>query len=185
VLGAWCWFKIFPMLVIMAGLPGTGKSTLAREIAQRTGGAVLNKDRIRAALFGEDVEYSVEQDDFVVNLMLQTAAWLLARNRQRVVILDGRAFSRNAQLQRVTDFAGKLGLDWRVLECVCREETARRRIERDVQTDAHLAANRNYELYCEVKQRFEPIPEPKLVIDTEMELGECVERALKFVIGDL
>ena len=39
------------MIVIMAGLPGTGKSTLARALAQRLAGAVLDKDEIRAALF--------------------------------------------------------------------------------------------------------------------------------------
>ena len=39
------------MIVIMAGLPGTGKSTLAQALAQRLPGAVLDKDAIRAALF--------------------------------------------------------------------------------------------------------------------------------------
>ena len=39
------------MIVLMAGLPGTGKTTLARELAQRTQGALLSKDEIRAALF--------------------------------------------------------------------------------------------------------------------------------------
>ena len=37
--------------VLFAGLPGTGKSTLARAIAGRLGAAVLDKDRVRGALF--------------------------------------------------------------------------------------------------------------------------------------
>jgi adenylylsulfate kinase len=166
------------MLVIMAGLPGSGKSTVAREIAARCDGVVLDKDSIRAALFGAEVEYTAEQDDFVVNIMLQTAAWFLARNRKRVVILDGRVFSRNAQLHRVTDFAEKLSLGWIVFECICSEQTARRRLEEDATIGAHPARNRTYALYREVKQRFEPIPEPKVVIDTERNLEECVAQAL-------
>ena len=68
------------MIVIMAGLPGTGKSTLARALAQRLPGAVLDKDAIRAALFQPAyVEYSPAQDDFCQEIMLQTAAYLLAK----------------------------------------------------------------------------------------------------------
>jgi adenylylsulfate kinase len=166
------------MLVIMAGLPGSGKSALARELAPRCGGVVLDKDPIRAVLFGTEVEYTTEQDDFVVNIMLQTAAWFLARNRQRVVILDGRVFSRNAQLHRVIDFAEKLSLDWIVFECVCSEQTAWRRLEQDVAAGVHPAQNRTYALYQEVKKRFQPIPEPKVIIDTERTVEDCVTQAL-------
>ena len=38
------------MIVLMAGLPGTGKSTLARGLASRVDGAVLSKDEIRHAI---------------------------------------------------------------------------------------------------------------------------------------
>ena len=66
------------MIVLMAGLPGTGKTTLARELARRTQGALLSKDEIRAALFSpEDIEYSVKQDDFVMEIMLEAARFLL------------------------------------------------------------------------------------------------------------
>jgi predicted kinase len=166
------------MLVIMAGLPGTGKSTLAREIASRTGGTVLDKDSIRAALFGAEVEYTAEQDDFVMSAVLQTSAWLLARRRGRVVIIDGRVFSRNAHLARVIDFAEKLGVAWRVIECTSSEDTARRRLEGDAASGRHVAGNRTWALYQEVRSRFEPIPEPKIVVNTDGDLLECAAQAM-------
>jgi predicted kinase len=39
------------MLIAMAGLPGSGKSTLATCLEPRLGAVVLDKDRVRAALF--------------------------------------------------------------------------------------------------------------------------------------
>ena len=48
------------MIAIMAGLPGSGKSTVARALAQRIPAAVLDKDIIRAAIFPPaHVEYSL------------------------------------------------------------------------------------------------------------------------------
>jgi predicted kinase len=167
------------MLVIMAGLPGTGKTTLAHELARKLGGVVLGKDEIRAALFpSELIEYSEEQDDFVVDMMLQTARYLLQRDSQRTVILDGRTFGRHDQLVHVTDFARDVP-PWRVLECVCSKETAIKRIE--MTSYFHPAANRTPELYERLAAEFQPIPEPKTMIDTDEPLDKCLEEALAAV----
>ena len=52
--------------VLFAGLPGTGKSTLARALAERLGAAVLDKDRVRGALFpGALTDYSARTGSIV------------------------------------------------------------------------------------------------------------------------
>lgn len=90
------------MLVLMAGLPGTGKTTLARRLAIRLRATVLDKDCIRDVLFAaRDVEYTTRQDDFVVEVMLQTASYLFAKDFNRIVLLDGRPFSNSSQIERV------------------------------------------------------------------------------------
>jgi predicted kinase len=163
------------MIVLMAGLPGSGKSTLARELAVRTSGRVLSKDEIRHAIFlPEEIEYSSRQDDYCLQIMLETAEYLLERNPARSIFLDGRTFSRRYQIENVIGVASRIHQPWRIIECVCSEETARRRLTTDAEISAHPAGNRDYRLYLDVKTRFETITHTKTVIDTELPLETCV-----------
>jgi hypothetical protein len=133
---------------------------------------VLDKDEVRAALFpASDIEYSTNQDDFCMGIMLKVAGHLFRKNPSRTIFLDGRTFSRAYQLHRATGFAEALSQPWRILECVCSEETARRRLARDPD---HLAANRDFNLYLQVKARFEQISLPKTIVDTDQPLPGCI-----------
>ena len=172
-----CWFLSYShcMLILMAGLPGTGKSTLSRVLATELGGTVIDKDQIRASLFSPpDIEYSTEQDDFCMAVMLKVAGYLLRKDPARVVFLDGRTFSQTYQLKRATGFAEAISQPWRILECICGESTARKRLSNDPN---HLAANRDFDLYLKVKSRFEEITFPKTVIDTDQSLDTCIQLA--------
>ncbi len=167
------------MIVLMAGLPGTGKTTLARELAARTSGRVLSKDEIRHSIFAPaEIEYSSRQDDLCLQLMLETAGYFLSRNPDRVIFLDGRPFSHRYQIENVLTAADRLQQPWRILECVCSEKTAQRRLTADAASGAHPAGNRGYQLYLEVKARFETILHPKTVIDTDQPLTACVAQGL-------
>jgi predicted kinase len=160
----------------MAGLPGTGKTTLARELAARTSGRLLSKDEFRHAIFlPEEIEYSSRQDDFCLQLMLQTAGYLLECNPSRYIFLDGRPFSRRYQIENVLRTCKALHQPWRILECICSEDSVRSRL---AQISDHPARNRNYQLYLEVRARFENITQVKTVIDTDQSVGVCVDQAL-------
>ena len=128
------------MIVLIAGLPGTGKTTLARELATRTSGRVLSKDESRHAIFSsEEIEYTSRQDDFCIQVMLETAGYMLERDPGRFIFLDGRPFSRRYQIENVLTVATSLHQPWRILECVCPEATAKSRIQQQCAAPAHPA----------------------------------------------
>lgn len=168
-------------LIAMAGLPGTGKSTLARALAEALPAVVLDKDRVRGALFSAAVDYSAAQNDFCLNVIYQTAAFLFRRDPSRAVIIDGRTFATRSQREALREAASEMGAVLGIIECVCAEATALARLAHDAATGAHPAADRDAALYRRVKARWEPIPAPKLVIDTDAPLETCVARCLDYL----
>src|SRR5262249_24911276 len=169
------------VLIAMAGLPGTGKSTLAARLAEQLGAVVLDKDRRRAALSAPPVlDYSEGQDETSMAAIYRAAETILRADAERAVILDGRTFLRPGQLQPVINLAASLGQELRVIECRCDDEVARERLEADLAAGRHPTGNRTFELYLAVKAAAEPIPVPHLALDTDSTpLEEGVRKCLE------
>lgn len=173
------------MLIAMAGLPGTGKSTLAGRLAAELGGVVLSKDVVRAALFPPPVlDYSREQDDIALDAIYHAAEHILASSR-RPVIIDGRTFSKAYQVRDLFAAADRMDTSPKIIECVCSDEVVRERLERDHAAGTHPAGNRTFEMYLGVKARAEPLSVPRLVLDTgRLSVEECVARAIEYLGAD-
>jgi predicted kinase len=167
----------------MAGLPGTGKSTLAACLERELGAVVLSKDRVRAALFPPPVlDYSEVQDDVTMDAVYRAAAAVLRADPRRAVIIDGRTFLRPGQVRPLLELAALLGERPHIIECVCDDEVARERLERDQARGGHLAGNRTFALYQSLKEAAVPITEPHLVLDTgRTQPEECVRRCLQYL----
>lgn len=172
------------MIVQMAGLPGTGKSTLAAALTARLDGhpLLLDKDQVRHSVFGpRHTHYSRAQDDLCVEIMHRAAAWHLDHNDVAMVILDGRTCSRAYQLADTRRLARTHRVPLRVIECVCPDELARARLAADARAGAHPAANRHPGLHHRLKTTAAPIPAPKLRIDTSAPLAHCVQTCLAYL----
>jgi hypothetical protein len=176
--------------VLMAGLPGTGKSTLAATLAEATDGVVLSKDSIRAALFpGRLTDYTETQDALCFGALLEAAAYIAQHEprpnytfpRPPFLFIDGRTFRKRSQVETAIRAAEGARCHWRILHLTCPDDVAIRRIELDEQSGKHPARNRDERLYLESKARFEPIDYPCLRVDTSESLDECIQLCLSYI----
>lgn len=168
-----------PTIVAMAGLPATGKSTIARELAAQLGAPLFDKDRVREALFGPShVAYAREQDDFCMRLVHEAVEHVAAEGHASVILLDGRTYSRRYQVKELDALAARLGATLVVIECVASRETVRARLELDLANGAHPARDRTFERWLELEAAAEPLARPALRVDTSrLSLSESVELA--------
>lgn len=170
------------MLLALAGLPGTGKSTLAARLQRDLGAVVLDKDRVRAALFPQPViDYSATQDDLCIDAIYRAAGLILATAPRRFVVLDGRTYLRPGQLAALFAWARTIHEVPRLVECVCADDIARQRLE----GGDHPAGNRTWALYQTLKANAAPITGPRLVVDTGTRaLDECVRAVVDYLMRD-
>ncbi len=168
------------MLVIFRGLPGTGKSHLVRElVARRPGFHVLSRDALRVAVLPRPT-FSPEEKDLVDDLLCSMAGFLLERGRD--VVIDGMALSSAARVEQLVREAERRKLPARIVECVCREDTALSRISRD--DGSHPAGDRGAALYFQVRARFQPVAHPSLTVDTDQGTEANVAAILAYVGSD-
>jgi predicted kinase len=169
--------------VIFAGLPGTGKSSLARALAERLSAAILDKDRVRGALFpGALTDYSAEQDQLCMRAMLEAAAYLTERRQVEYIFFDGRTFSTQGQIEEVLLAAKQAGARWRILHVTCADAIAEERLARN--DPDHPAKNRDPALYRRIKQHFEPIRQLKLEVDTTLGIQGVLATVEGYLKGD-
>ncbi len=173
-------------LVLVGGLPGTGKSALADAVAGRLGFIVLNSDRIRKELAGLPAEasarapyergiYTAEWTERTYRELLRRAAALLARGES--VIADA-SFISAAQRIAAAVTATEASADLLQLRCTASRELAARRMSARTcgLSDADQAVAE------EMRAIAEPWPDA-MVIDTERGgtaglPGECLGQVL-------
>ncbi len=113
-------------LIVFSGLPGTGKSTLAEAAGKDFGTPVFAKDWLEATLLQCGLKPSQEEKTlgFAGYELLTTLAERQLMLGQSV-ILDSVAASANIR-RKWRQLSDQYEADWRVIECICSDETLHR-----------------------------------------------------------
>ena len=167
-----------PALIIVCGLSGTGKSTLARMIQHRTGFEILNSDLVRKTLagvspyqrmtspYGKGI-YTDEFSRLTYAALLKEAASALRAGRGAIV---DATFKRAADRLKVLEIAENAKVPVIFIECIVSKEEAVRRLNaraEQANADTSDATVAVYELQRREIEAITEIPLQKhLVIDT-------------------
>ena len=189
-----------PLLLLVGGVMGTGKSTLALSLHRQLGWVLFSSDTLRKCLvhlasdrplaeeFGQGI-YSREWTARTYEALVQEASRVLADGRS--VRLDAtflRRANRQAAARRATQFGAKTVF----IECTCPRELALERLERhwtarlqgdrgnsDAASHASDARPALYDEQAACWEPSEPDKEPEsehIVITTAQPLAASVEQ---------
>ncbi|KUO04797.1 AAA family ATPase [Streptomyces caeruleatus] len=159
------------MIVAVGGRPWTGKTTLAKALAKAMSGVLLDKAALQKVLFPRPAPASPEQNDRLYEFLLQAAVWHLETTPGDVVVLDGRPLTRIREVLALRRFASGVDQPLRIIECVCPDEVAVDRARASPTSTEPLAVAN--------EAPAEPIPDPKIVIDTSLPADQCLASALQ------
>ncbi len=153
-----------PLLVVVFGLMGTGKTSLATHLAQRYGFHLVSSDSVRKRLAGVGEEtrvyvpygagiYGEDMNRRTYAEMCRQASSLLAGDLP--VVLDG-SFKDNAERGPVIDLAQRAGARLLFIQTTCTEVEQRSRLESRQATETR--SDGRVELMARQRREFEPPP---------------------------
>ena len=176
-----------PKIIVFAGLPLTGKSTLAKPLEDRLKIARLDIDEIRQMLFRHhplDSETNRELDQAQMRSSCESL-YALAAN----VLLAGESvivagpFSREIQHQKAKTIAETYGAIQKVVFCYSSDQVISERIKLRRLDEENPSNLRSMDGYNRVKERYVKISAPELLeIDTAESSESCLKKIIKFVL---
>ncbi len=176
-----------PSLILVAGLMGTGKSVLAKNIAPRLGAEILRSDILRKEILNiypteryyEDFGKGIYTDD--ISRKTYQRALDLAEEKLiegKSVIIDASYKDRDERI-KAADTAGRLNAGFFVIECFCPDEIIKKRLDSRM-ADVDEASDGRWEIFQTQKDKFDEITEvQKITIDTSLTEEESVRKAIE------
>lgn len=164
----------YPVLILMSGLPGSGKSYLSEQVCAQLPCAIIESDRVRKVLFPKPT-YTAEESSIVHRTCQELMRRLLKRGVR--VIFDATnlvAFQR----ELLYGLAERCGAQLLIVRTVAPEAVIRKRLQQR-QATGDSTSDADWQVYRRMSQSEQKIHHSHLCIDTSQDISDAVRRVVK------
>ena len=168
-------------LIIICGLPGTGKTTLANELSKALKIFCLHKDSVKESLYESLKMNSLEDSRLLgypsVKAILDLAEENIARG---VDVIVESPFNFENDKEIFDEFKKKYSIEiYTIVLQLEAEEREKRFLERERHTSHHdEQRERQYE---EMDSDYDHMPEKKILLDSKNPVDQLLEKSIQFL----
>lgn len=160
------------MLIIVFGLPGSGKSYFASRLADELKAVYLNTDEIRMKMFSERT-YTDAEKMAVYDAMLATMSDAI--HGGSLVVLDG-TFYKKALRNKFEAAAGQLHEKIIYIEVTAPENIIEERLK-----EPRKYSEADFEVYRKIKAIAEPVDKDHLILDSSEQVSSMLQKAIHYI----
>ncbi len=161
------------MVVVVMGLPGSGKSYFAERLADRIDADYINSDRLRKELFPKRTYSDSEKASVYKAMLIKMEA---ANAQEKNVVLDA-TFHKNKTREL---FAKKRKNGVRFIEIWAEKPIIKERLKK-----SRPYSDANYQIHQLIKQEWEPLEEDYLRMEsTNGNIDGMLQKAMKYLKDD-
>ena len=169
-----------PVLIVLSGLPGTGKSYLARRLAQRLPGVVVESDFVRKVINDSQPSYSSAESTYVHRVARAVMQRLLESGHD--VISDATNLAEWHR-ELLYPLADKTNARLIIVQTIAPDDIVRERLHRRFEIhDPVDLSDADWKVHESLKSELELIRRAHLVVDTSRDLEPSLRKILRAVI---